>query len=111
MFAIVAAMLRKSDDVAMPACQQCADGAAKWGQIRWGTGLGSLGSLVLAFVTTSLWLFLLAGLAFVAWLRLKGVHPVFIAALLPNPAWNRPQYLPLPQGYPAPAPFQQTFPR
>lgn len=132
-FVIVAATLRKSDDVAMPACRQCAEGAAKRGQIRWGTGLGSLGILVLAFVTTSSWLFLLAGLAFVGWLlcvssmldsmcgvagsldgpwlRLKGVHPAFIAALLPNPAWNRPQYVPIQQGYPAPAPYQQPFPR
>jgi len=26
------------------------------------------------------------------WLRLKGVHPAFVAALRPNPAWQPTQY-------------------
>ncbi|MEP7055180.1 MAG: hypothetical protein ABI912_08015 [Actinomycetota bacterium] len=108
--ALIAAAIRKSDQIQMPGCAQCSTSARTRTQVRVGTGVvalidlsaavvwGSGGLFVLAIPLVLAWLLSLSSLldALVQvsgsldgpWLKLKGVHPAFIAALRPNPAWN-----------------------
>jgi hypothetical protein len=128
---IAAACVRKSDVVTMPGCHECDVAGRTRLQIRWGTGIAALVAFVAACVTASPWLFLVAFVVVVAWLlalsstlnslgavtgtldgpwlRLKGVHPAFVAALRPNPAWQRqPQPAAAVYHVPALAPYRQT---
>jgi hypothetical protein len=115
---IAAAVNQKSDTLAMPGCFECSNAARTRLWIRCGTGLAALLAIVAAVVTGSgglialsillglIWLLALSSLVESIgqvtgkldgpWLRLKGVHPAFVAALRPNPAWQQVHYQPQP---------------
>ena len=108
---LVALAIRKTDEIGLPGCQSCADATRNRRRIRWGTGIASLvvligagttgndALLLLFFIVVLAWLMsfstlldsmgAVTGRLYGPWLQLKGVHPAFVAAMRPNPAWQQ----------------------
>jgi hypothetical protein len=103
--------VQKTDEISLPGCPDCTSAVRTRLVIRWVTGVVALLVLVAAITTGSapvavifvavalVWLVTLSSLMSGGqvsgtldgpWLRLKGVHPAFMAALRPNPAWAVP---------------------
>jgi hypothetical protein len=132
-FALIQMSVRKSDDVTLPACGSCHEAKRRLLFIRIGTPLAGVVIFVLGAVLGSgglaalSLLFVIAALLSISsladpltgvggtiddhWLRLRGVHDAFVAALRPNPAWQPqgPQLFPAQPQYAA-APIYAAAP-
>lgn len=111
--ALIASALAKNEDVQIPTCGECDGDRVRVRFIRLGLGLGGLALLVAGAVVPSaalgwvgvlllvVWMFAVTTIIEPlyairgrvvddSWLDLRAVHPNFVAALRPNPAWAAP---------------------
>jgi hypothetical protein len=119
---IVAAAIAKHERAQMPTCGQCDRDRLRFRVARYALGLGGLLVAFVGIQADSVLLGLVGSVACLIWLLswlddakrlyavrgcvvddhwldLRDVHPAFVAALAPNPAWAMPQPQAVAPGY------------